>query len=178
MQFAEIVITDQQAGLARVVIDIALGDPDRFVMTDEERADYERLAVFLGQVATNPEAFPVTGKNAAKIRGIIRKANGPAQPTRKPKRHARLEKRQSRQKFLRKNRRELAVQYNEAVAKVESDRAEMEQIQAEIEARIATQPKFQIKDVNGRIIVADVPAEAILRADGEPAFPQIIVPGT
>jgi hypothetical protein len=53
----------------------------------------------------------------------------------------------------------------------------MERIHEETVARIANQPKFQIKDVSGRVIVSDVPAEAILREDGEPAFPQIIVPG-
>lgn len=176
MRFAEIVITDQQAVMARYAIDALLAD-ENHITTEEERADFERLAVFLGQVATSPEAFPLQGKNATRIRSVVRRAKGPAQPRRKPKRHARLEKRQGRQKFLRENRRELAAQYNEARAKVEADMREAEEFLAAAQERIAKQPKFSIKDVHGKVVLSDIPAEAILREDGEPAFPQIIVPG-
>lgn len=177
MQFAEIVVTDQQALMARLALDTMLADPERYAMEDEERADFERLAVFLGQVAQSPGSFPVSGKNAARIRSIVRRAKGPAQPARKPKRHARLEQRQHRAKFLRTNRRELAEQYNAAVATFEADRIEAEEFMRAAEERIAGQPKFAVKDMAGNIVLADIPAEAILNAEGEPAFPQIILPG-
>lgn len=162
--------------MARYAIDVLLED-ENHITTDEERTEFERLAVFLGQVAASPELFPPTGKNANRIRSIVRRVKGPAQPPRKPKRHARLEKRQGRQKFLRQHRRELAAEYNSAREKFELERAEMEEMIRATEERIAKQPKFQIKDVQGNVVVRDIPAEAILREDGEPAFPQIIVPG-
>ena len=173
MQFAQIVISADQALMARLALDTMLADPEQFVMEPEETAEFERLSVFLGQVATNPAAFPLTGKNATKIRSIVRRAKGPAQPQgRKPKRHARLEQRQSRQKFLRLNRRELAEQYNEARQRMEDEMREAEEMIRATEARIASQPKFSIKDADGNVVLRDIPAEAILRA-----FPQIIVPG-
>lgn len=162
--------------MARYAIDALLAD-ENHITTDEERADFERLAVFLGQVAASPESFPLTGKNASRIRSVIRRAKGPAQPPRKSKRHARLEKRQGRQKFLRENRRELAAQYNAARQQMEDEMREAEEHIRATEERIAKQPKFSIKDANGNIALSDIPAEAILREDGEPAFPQIIVPG-
>jgi hypothetical protein len=177
VKFAEIVITDQQASIARLALDTMLADEERFVMTDEERVDFERLAVFMGQVAASPDAFPVTGKNAARIRSIVRRTKGPSQTPRKPKRHARLEQRQSRQKFLRKHRRELAEQYNVARQQMEDEMREADELIRAAEERIASQPKFSIKDVQGNVVLHDIPAEAILREDGEPAFPQIIVPG-
>lgn len=162
--------------MARYAIDALLED-ENHITTDEERTEFERLAVFLGQVAASPESFPVTGKNATKIRSIVRRVKGPAQPPRKPKRHARLEKRQGRQKFLRENRRELVEEFNRIRELHEQEAREAEEAIRQAEERIAKQPKFQIKDVNGNVVVRDVPAEAILREDGEPAFPQIIVPG-
>ncbi len=178
MKFAEIVVSADQALMARLALDTMLADPERFHMEDEERADFERLSVFFGQVATNPEAFPLTGKNATRIRKVVRRVKGPAQAPRKPKRHARLEQRQHRQKFLRKNRAELAAQYNEARQKMEDEMREADELLRATEERIANQPKFQVKDITGKIIVRDIPAEALLREDGEPAFPTIILPGT
>jgi hypothetical protein len=177
VQFAAPVITDHQAQLLRVALDAVLADEERFVLTEEERADYERLAVFFGQVSVSPGSFPLPPEMATRIRKVVRRAKGAAQPPRKPKRHARLEARQGRQKFLRKNRRELAAQYNEARQKMEDEMREAEELIRAAEERIATQPKFSIKDVHGQVVLRDIPAEAILREDGEPAFPQIIVPG-
>jgi len=102
---------------------------------------------------------------------------GPAQPPRKPKRHARLEQRQSRQKFLREQRRELVAEFNRIRELHEQERLEAEEYLAAAEERIAKQPKFTIKDAQGNVVLQEIPAEAILREDGEPAFPQIIVPG-
>jgi hypothetical protein len=163
--------------MARLALDTMLADPEQFVMEDEERAEFERLSVFLGQVATSPEAFPLTGENATRIRKVVRRVKGAAQPAPKPKRHRRLEQRQSRQKFLRANRQEFARQYNEARQKMEDEMREAEEHMRATEERIAKQPKFSIKDSAGNIALSDIPAEAILREDGEPAFPTIIVPG-
>lgn len=163
--------------MARYAIDALLAD-ENHITTEEERDEFQRLAVFLGQVATSPEAFPPQGKNATRIRGIVRRAKGPAQPqSRKNKRKERQERRQGAAKRRRQERREFTAAYNEALAKVEADMREAEEAQRALEERIAKQPKFTIKAVDGRVILTDIPAEAILREDGEPAFPTIIVPG-
>src|SRR5579859_6179227 len=115
MQFVQTLITDEQALKIRLAIDMVLQDPERFVMTDEERQEYERLAVFYGHAVTNPSAFSPTGEMAQTVKKIVRRAKGPAQPKslrNKPK--ARQERRRAIQKLRRKQRREYNEQYNAA----------------------------------------------------------------
>lgn len=145
-------------------------------MEDEERAEFERLAVFLGTAAANPGSFRPQGKNAARVRSIIKRVTGPAQrPTRRKPRS------QGQQKRDRQARRELAAAYNAAVAQMEADQAEAEKYHAEVMARIEGQPKFNIVADNGQVILADVPEEFIQRVEGsdpEAAKSAIVLPAT
>lgn len=162
MKFAELVISDEQALLTRAAIDILLSDPERYVMTDEERADYERLAVFYGAAAVEPERFPLSPRQASRIKSVIRKAKGPAQPkSRRNKRKARQERRQSFRKRERAQRKEFAAQYNEAREALEKERQEMEEAFVEMQARYEAEPKFDVYSGDGQLIMSGIPESAI-----------------
>lgn len=160
MQFVQVVLTDDQALLARAALDLILNDPERYVMTDEERADYERLAVFLGHVAQNPSEFPVTGKMATSVRKAVRRIAGPAQPQSRRRKRS-----QGQQKRDRKARRELVAAYNEAVARMEAERQEAEEAHRELLERIEPQPKYRVVSAGGEVILDGVPAEFIQPVD-------------
>lgn len=148
--------------MARAALDIVLGDPEKYVMADEERADFQRLAVFLGEAAANPAAFPVTGEMATRVRSIVRRAKGPAQPQgRKNRRKLRQEKRQGFAKRRRAERRGMTEAYNAALTQYEAETEEAREAQAALEARIASQPKYNVVAENGQVILAEIPAEFI-----------------
>lgn len=173
MQPVQIALTDDLALKARLALDHLLADEEHVQLTDEERADFERLAVIFGQVATHPEQFKPTGRLAARIKKVGRRVQGPAQPqSHRNKRKARQERRQRYHKWRRRERKALAEMHNRAMEQYERERQEMEAFYRAVEERIASQPKFQIKDIHGNIVLSDIPAEAILNAEGEPAFPQ------
>lgn len=183
MQFVELVVSDEQALMTRAAIDLVLSDPERYVMTDEERADYERLAVFFGTAAIEPYKFPLSGRQAARIKSVIRKAKGPAQPqSRRNKRKARQARRIGFAKQRRKDNREFKDAYNEAMAKLRAEEAEAEQAHEEIAARTANEPKFDIVDGAGQLIMSDVPASALKPqlprpvANDGPTTPGIVLP--
>lgn len=184
MQFAEIVLTDEQALKARFALDELLrkseGEDAEYDMEDDERADFERLAQFLGIVATSPEQFRPTGKNAARVRSIVKRAKGRAQtPSLRKKRSGRHQRRRAARMHERRNR-EAVEQFNAAQAAYAKDQEELEQYLAEIEERQKDQPKYTIKDTAGRVILEGVPAEAIFYEDGESLYkppPKLIVPG-
>lgn len=169
--------------MTRAALDIVLNDPERYVMTDEERQQYERLAVFYGTAAVDPSRFPLSPKQAARLKSIVRKPKGTAQtPSRRNRRKVRQERRQSFAKKRRKQNREFREQYNEAMAQLRKDAEEAEQAQAEILARIEAEPKFNIVDGAGNLIMAGVPESAIVHAGEEEALERmaskIILPGT
>lgn len=178
MQPVEILLTDELALKARLAIDSILAD-DNYVMEDEEEADFKRLAVFLGQVATHPESFRPQGKNATRVRSLVRKAKGAAQPqSRRNKRKARQEKRQGYAKWRRREQKALAEKFNAAREIYEQEAREAEEYHAEQIARLEKQPKYKVVSMDGRVIVDEIPAEFILKQDDEPAFPQLIVVGS
>lgn len=162
-----------------------LADPERYVMEEEERADFERLAVFLGAAAAQPSRFRPQGKNASRVRSIVRKAKGPAQPqSRRNKRKARQAERQRFAKFRRAQRREMVAAYNAAVEAMEADRAEAEAYMREIEEQIKGQPRVDIVDPTGQQILGGVPI-SFIKLDGKPlpefdsaAKAQIVLPGS
>lgn len=163
MQFAQVVITDEQALLTRVALDLVLQDEERFVMSDEERADYARLAVFFGKVAQHPGAFPPTGKRATAVRQIVRRAKGSAQPqSRRNKRKARQEKRMSNSKRRRAERQEFTKLYNEALEKFEAERAEMEAAELELIEKFKDEPRVMVLRADGVPILTDVPASMVV----------------
>lgn len=170
--------------MTRAALDIVLNDPERYVMSDEEREAYERLALFFGRAAVDPGHFPLTGKSAARIKSIVRKAKGPAQPqSRRNKRKARQERRQSAQKRRRADNKLYREEYNEAMAKIRQDQEEAEAAMQEIQERIANEPKFAIYDGVGNLIMSEIPESAI-RPWNDTESPEngteskVILPGT
>lgn len=163
MQFAQIVVTDDQALKTRLAIDLILQDPERFVMTDEERADYERLAVFFTVVANEPSRFPPTGSAARSVKSMVRRAKGAAQPQsrRKPKRT------QGQQKRDRVARREYVAQYNAAVEQYEKEAAEAAEYEQELVEKFANEPRVQILRADGVVIMSDIPASMVVPMEPE-----------
>ena len=181
MQFVQTLITDEQALKIRLAIDLILQDPERFVMTDEERTEYERLAVFYGYAATTPSAFSPTGEMAQTVKQIIRRAKGPAQPkSLRNKRKARQERRTSFRKRERAQRREMAEQFNLAIEALAKDREEAEAAAQEVAERFKNEQKFDVYDAFGNLIMAGVPESVIRKHEEAPAEdkPHIIMPGT
>lgn len=183
MQFVELVVSTDQALMTRAALDIVLNDPDRYVLTEEERSAYERLAVFFGSAAVDPARFPLSPRQASRIKTLVKKARGPAQPqSRRNKRKARQERRIATAKQRRKNNREFREQYNEAMAQLRKEQEEMEAAYAEVEARVAAEPKFDIVDGQGNLIMSGVPESAIVHAGEEAALERerakVILPGT
>jgi hypothetical protein len=97
------------------------------------------------------------------VRRKFEPPKGPAQPaSRRNKRKARQDARQGGHKRRRKERREMAEQYNAAREIVERDMAEAAEVQAETVARLETEPKFDITDAFGNVMVSGVP-ESLIR---------------
>lgn len=188
MQFVETLITDEQALKIRLAVDLILQDPERFVMTDEERTEYERLAVFFGHAATNPSAFAPTGQQAQTVKTLVRRAKGPAQTqSRRNRRKARQERRTSWRKRERAHRRETAEQFNAAMESLQRDMAEAEAAAQEAQARYESEAKFDILGPDGRtVMLHGVPESAIRKMTNLDALPmsepakaaKIILPGT
>lgn len=148
----------------------------------EAEADLQRLAVFFGAVAADPSRFPLSGQFAEALKRGARKAKGPAQtPSRRNARKERQEKRQSFHKRRRKETRETKDAYNAAVEAVAAERQEMEDAYAEMRARLEAEPKVNVTDAAGNVILAGVPQSMIQPVEPEPAqepTPQIIMPGS
>ena len=156
--------------MTRAALDIVLNDPERYVLTEEERSAYERLAVFFGHAVVDPSRFPLSPRQASRIKSVVKKARGPAQPqSRRNKRKARQERRIAFAKQRRKQNREFREQYNEAMAQLRKEQEEMEQAYAEVQARIEAEPKFDIFDGVGNLIMSGVPESAIRSQETDPA---------
>lgn len=154
--------------MTRAALDIVLNDPDRYVMTDEERQQYERLAVFFGTAAVDPSRFPLSPKQASRLKSIVKKAKGSSQPqSRRNRRKVRQERRQGYHKQRRKDLREFKEQYNAAMAQLRKDAEEAEAAHAEAMARYENEPKFDVYDGVGNLIMAGVPKSAIVLQDVE-----------
>lgn len=168
MQLVQLVLTDDQALLNRQLIDLALSNSTEDQLGEAE-ADAQRLAVFFGAVAAQPEQFPVTGRMAAQLKTLQRKAKGPAQTeTKRNKRKARQLKRQSFSKRRRAERAEYTAAYNVAREAMAAEAVEMEEAHAELRARLDAEPKFNITDVQGNVILAGVPSSMVVALDEAP----------
>ena len=162
MQFVELVISDEQALMTRLALDIILNDPERYVLSDEERQQYERLAVFFGTAAADPSRFPLSGRQAKTIKSIVRKAKGPAQPqSRRNRRKVRQAQRQSFHKRRRQELREFKDEYNEAMKKLAAEAEEAQRAAEEMQAKYEAEPKFAVYDGVGNLIMAGIPESAI-----------------
>lgn len=168
MQFTQILLTDEQALKARLALDLVLEDPERFVMTDEERADFSRLAMFFGYVAANPSQFPPAGEMAQTVKTIVRRAKGASQPqSGRNKRKARQERRQSFSKRRRQERKVFVEAYNVARERYEQDVKELEEVQREQIERWENEPKFDVLRADGQLIMAGVPRSMIVPSTSE-----------
>lgn len=192
MRPVEVVLTDELCLKARLAIDELLARPDEYVMDDEERHDFERLAVFFGYLVEHPQEFPPTGRMAAKIKANLKPPKQPRTTSESTSnaRKRRQERRQGGSKRRRAEAREYATAYNEARARMEAELAEAEEAHAALLARLEGQAKFSIVAADGQVLLEGVPEEFIRDEDGEPAkfrtgrilhgdneAPEIIVPG-
>jgi hypothetical protein len=157
-------------------------------LTDEELTEYKRLAMFLTAVASEPGKFPVRESLARSIkkktrsaRGVL-KNDGTPKGQRSPKR---LTKRsQGQQKRDRAQRRREVAEFNQAREAYEKDRIDHEAYIAERQAQIALEPKFDITDIAGNVILAGVPESMVKAVDDaresealREYAPDIYVPG-
>lgn len=170
MNAAQIVITDDQAKLLGAAADVTLraNEAEEFILLEEhEKTSLQELAVFMAMVAQHPGSFPITGRMAKSVKTRLRQLRGPAQPaSARNKRKARQEKRQGFAKRRRKQRRELAEQYNQARQIMEQEMEEARQIQEERQAQLEAEPKFNITDIMGNVLVANVPASMVVPVPG------------
>lgn len=177
----QIVLTDELAGLlaAAVGITISAHEQNHIVqLTDEELTEYQRLAVFLTAVASEPERFPLRESLAKGLKKKVRAAKGPAQPQSRKKKKKRT---QSQQKRDRAQRRLEAQQHNEAREAYDKDRVDLESYIEERQAQIESEPKFVITDIAGNTILAGVP-ESMIRpmpeegVEAHDSKPELILP--
>jgi hypothetical protein len=125
IQFCQIVITNQQAYLLGVAADEAASSKG---ISEQAKDNLERLSVFMYDVSTDPENYPVRTLPAmAQVKSIFKAAKGPAQPqTRKNKRK---ERQAQRQGFAKRRRRERQVQ----VAAFNAKLADLMELKAQYE---------------------------------------------
>jgi hypothetical protein len=183
-QLVQLVLTDDQALLTRQAIDLALSNSTEDQIGDAD-ADLQRLAVFFGAVAAEPGRFPLTGQFAEALKRGARKAKGPAQT--KSRRNARKERQEKRIGFAKRRRAErraLVAQHNAVQEAMEAERQEMEEAYAELRARLDAEPKVNITDAAGNVILAGVPQSMVQPVDAYPPEAQgpnptsIIMPGS
>jgi len=171
-QLVELVFTDQQVGLLAAAVDTTLRSADDeehglLTLEDEERTAFEQLQVFLTSVFTSPRAFPVTGRMAIpKKKSVAEKLHlkGTSESTRN-KRKARQAKRQGGHKRRRLEQRKMAANYNQARTVMEAELQEIQEIQEQRQAEIALEPKFDITDIMGNVVIAGVPESMIRPAE-------------
>jgi hypothetical protein len=133
LKFVQVVLSDDQARLVAQAIPLALENSTEDQIGDGED-DLKRLAMFFAGVAESPEAFPITGRMAGKVKAIVRQAKGPAQPQSRSKRAKK--RTQGQQKRDRQARREGVAEFNVARERYEQDVKDMEEAHAERVAQI------------------------------------------
>lgn len=128
------ILTTDQAQLTHQALIAFLNSPEGSFSEHEAeeqrvRAELSELVFFFSNLVDHPEAFPLRSERETMrmIRGV-KAAKGPAQPkSSRNKRKARQARRQSGHKARRKENRETAPDYNEAVAKVNAEQVEAEE---------------------------------------------------
>lgn len=166
MEPVQVVLTDQLAGLLAAAADITLrSDANKQLveLSDDERTDLQRLAVFMTAVASEPEKFPLRDSQAKSLRSKLRTARGPAQP--QPRKASKPS--QGRQKRTRAQKRAEAEAYNAARERVEVDMADREAYLEERRAQMENEPKFDITDIMGNTILAGVPSSMLVPVNEE-----------
>lgn len=181
MRFVQLLLTDEQAELVAA----ACLDAERTVIADEgeespaaeDAKQLGRLALLFQDAAERPAKYTPTGKLAATVRSVHRRAKGAAQPKPLNKRKQRQERRIRTAKERREMRRLFTQGYNEARERLEAERIEAESAQRELEERLEKQRKFKVVTADGDLIIAGVPAEFVVDEEtGESLLPKVIVP--
>lgn len=179
-KLVQLVLTDAMAELAAAALRDASNSED--VTVDESIILYDGSLLFQA-ASEEPTKFPLTGAKAAKLkRRVSRKPHvkgnsGNTAASTRNKRKARQEKRAGWAKIRRKNRREMAEQYNKAVKIMEDERAEMEMNYAEQVAKLNDQPKFDVFGMDGSKVLGGVPESMIRPSEPAPeAPPEIVLP--
>lgn len=133
IQFVQITITNQQAYLLGVAADEAASSKG---ISEQAKDNLERLSVFMYDVSTDPDNYPVrTHVAMEQVKSIFKAAKGPAQPqTRKNRRKERQARRQGFAKRRRRERQAFVAAWNEAVAKQLAEAEEAAAAAAELEA--------------------------------------------
>lgn len=171
-RLVQIVLTDQIAELTAAALRDAANSEDATV--EEAGIIYDASLLFMA-ASESPEKFPLTGKRAVSLTRRVR-VKGPPQPPRKNKRKARQERRQGWAKIRRRNRREMVDNYNAAVATIEAERAEMEMLYAEEQAKLADQPKFDVFAVDGSRLLGGIPESMIRPSESAVGESAIVLP--
>src|SRR5690242_17354963 len=190
-RLVEVVLTEEQAGLLAAAADITLrsheAEDGLVTLNEQEELGMKQLAVFFVTVASSPQHFPVTGRMAKTVKSRTRAAKGEAKQTsRKNKRKARQERRMSFSKRRRKERREMAENFNKAREVYEAELAEIQAIQEQRQREIENEPKFDVQDIMGNVVIAGVPQSMIRAADTNepvdittgPLPSKVILPGS
>lgn len=175
MRFVQLLLTDEQAEWTAAALRDAekdlkaqldeLGDDAEMWMADDA-AMLGRLSMLFQDAAEQPSKYPPTGKRAATVRTIVRRAKGAAQPqSRKNKRKSRQERRMRTAKERRRLRREVAESWNRAREIMEREAEEAREAYEALLARVADQPKYQVLDSAGNVVLDGIPAEFVRRVD-------------
>ena len=175
-QLAEVVVTDDQAKLIAAAADVALrshADEEHGLITldEDELTNMQRLAMFFGVVAEQPHRFPVTGRMAIPLKKAKREAREAAKEVHgtnrsvRNKRKARQESRMGAAKRRRRERREFVENFNRAREITEREVAEMQELQEQRQREIENEPKFNVTDIMGNVLLEGVPQSMIVAAD-------------
>jgi hypothetical protein len=179
VQFAQIVISDEQAAQVAQLIDHNIQHAEEFGLVFDEEGEQEgleRLAVFFAAVAGNPQHFPVTGRMATKIKTAVRRSAADGAklgndgvpegvPVATSPRKERQERRMRTSKARRSMRREQAESFNQAREIMEAEQLEAQQAHEELLAELEGQPTFDIIGPDGQPILQGVP-ESFIRPTG------------
>lgn len=183
-RLVQLVLTDQIAELTAAALRDASNSED--VTVEEAGILYDASRLFMA-ASEEPQRFPLTGAKATSLKRAVSRTphvkgnSGNTAASTRNKRKARQEKRRGWAKIRRANRREMAENYNKAVATMEAERAEMDAIYAEEQAKLAEQPKFDVFAMDGTRLLGGIPESMIRPAPDEDdenseANPEIILP--
>jgi hypothetical protein len=177
-------LTDQQAALLGAAADTTIradADGKLIALEEEEREALKQLAVFMAAAADDPSRFPVTGKMAKTIKAKARGVKGPAQPqSLRNKRKVRQAARRAYAIARRKNRASIVAAFNAAQEQAEAEKKAMVEAQSAMIAKLEAEPKFNVTDAHGNVILSGVPESMIAAVEetGDHELTKIIMPGS
>ena len=190
MKLVQLLLTDDQADLSAAALrdaEIALKqirsettNEATHEEIDADIAQLGRLQLLFQDASENPLKYKPSPKLAT-IRSIVKAAKVPVPVSRRKRRASRAQRRKAERHEYRRNQAYIE-NYNRAVELHAKDEAEHQAALDEIEKRIEGQPTFTVTDGFGNPVMAGVPAEFIVDANGENLrarreFAKLILPG-